>query len=185
MEGLGVAANVIAVIDLSAKVTSACAAYLKAVKNAKTDIGRLQSELRNLDAVLHGAEKLVKGPASSKLQTMGQLKAALSDASSQLQQLITKLDGKQGKTRKAMSHFGFRALKWPFESSEVESIIQGLEKNRNNISVALVIDNTALHIETQYVYFLSFKLFPFCDPYLFCSVSHSQLYFRFIYLHRR
>lgn len=145
------AANVIAVIDLSAKVTSACAAYLKAVKNAKTDIERLQSELRNLDVVLHGAERLVKGPDGSKLQTMEQLKKALLEASSQLQKLVTKLEDKQGKGRKVMSHFGFRALKWPFESSEVDSIIRDIERNRNSISVALAIDNTVLQIETQYV----------------------------------
>ncbi|KAM6516571.1 hypothetical protein FALCPG4_014752 [Fusarium falciforme] len=149
MEGLGVAANVIAVIDLTAKATLACAAYLKAVKNAKTDIERLQSELRNLDVILHGAARLVKGHDGSKLQTMGQLKGALSNASSQLQQLIVKLEDKQGKTRKAMSHFGFRALKWPFESAEVASIILDMERNRNNISAALVIDNTALQIETH------------------------------------
>ncbi|KAL2671510.1 hypothetical protein Neosp_014100 [[Neocosmospora] mangrovei] len=149
MEGLGVAANVIAVIDLSAKVTSACAAYLKAVKNAKADIERLQSELGNLDVVLRGAESLVEGPNASKLQTMEQLKKALFDASSQLQRLIIKLEEKQGKTRRAMRRFGFRALKWPFQSSEVDNIIRGLEKSRNNISVALVIDNTVLHIETH------------------------------------
>ncbi|UPL02572.1 hypothetical protein LCI18_013506 [Fusarium solani-melongenae] len=151
MEGLGVAANVIAVIDLTAKVTSACAAYLKAVKNAKTDIERLQRELRNLDVILQGAARLVKGHDRSKLQTMGQLKGALSDVSSQLQQLIVKLEDKQGKTRKAMRHVGLRALKWPFESAEVASIIQDMERNRNNISAALVIDNTALQVETQYV----------------------------------
>ncbi|KAJ4311649.1 hypothetical protein N0V84_010328 [Fusarium piperis] len=150
MEGLGVAANVIAVIDLSAKVTSACYAYLKAVKNAKTDIERLQGELKNLDVVLRGAERLVKGPESSKLQTMEQLKAALLEASSQLQKLMTRLEDKRGKGHKVMSHLGIRALKWPFESSEVDSIIQGIERNRNSISVALVIDNTALHIKTQY-----------------------------------
>lgn len=158
------AANVIAVIDLTAKATSACAAYLKAVKDAKTDIERLQSELRNLDVILHGAARLVKGHDGSKFQTMGQLKGALSDASSQLQQLIVKLEDKQGKTRKAMSHFGFRALKWPFESAEVASIIQDMERNRNNISAALVIDNTALQVETQYVY----RVLP-----LLCFTNHG------------
>ncbi|RSL44392.1 hypothetical protein CEP54_014706 [Fusarium duplospermum] len=149
MEGLGVAANVIAVVDLSAKVTSACAAYLKAVKNAKTDIERLQNELRRLDVVLHGAERLVKSPNGSKLQTMEQLEKPLSDASSQLQTLITRLEEKQGKTRRAMSRFGFRAFKWPFESSEVDSIIRGLEKSRDDISMALAIDSAALDIETH------------------------------------
>jgi hypothetical protein len=42
LEGLGLAANVIAVIDLSAKVISWCYQYSKDVKNARADIEQLQ-----------------------------------------------------------------------------------------------------------------------------------------------
>lgn len=52
-----------------------------------------------------------------------------------------------------MSRFGIRALKWPFESSEIDSIVQSLDRNQDTISAALMVDNTALNIETQYVYF--------------------------------
>jgi hypothetical protein len=41
MEGLGVAANVIAVIKLSAKVASVCLDYSRAVKHAAKDIDQL------------------------------------------------------------------------------------------------------------------------------------------------
>ncbi|KAM0438507.1 hypothetical protein ACHAPT_001256 [Fusarium lateritium] len=84
---------------------------------------------------------------------MEQLQAALDEASSQLQQLMAKLENeledKQGKIRKTMSRFGFRALKWPFESSDVDAIIRNLDRSRTMLSSALIIDNTALHIETR------------------------------------
>lgn len=153
MEGLGAAASVIAVVDMSAKVASLCTDYFKAVKNARSDIECLQSELASLTIVLRGAERLVKGPDGNKLQTTEELEAALAEASVQLQRLIDELERKHGRTRKVMSRFGIRALKWPFESSEVDSIIQSLDRNQDTISAALMVDNTALNIETQYVYF--------------------------------
>ncbi|RSM00386.1 hypothetical protein CEP52_009131 [Fusarium oligoseptatum] len=149
MEGLGAAASVIAVIDMSAKVAALCTDYFNAVKNARSDIGRLQSELASLNVVLTGAERLVKGSGGNNLETTQQLETALDGASSQLKQLTTKLEGKQGKAHKAMSRLGFRAFKWPFERSEVDGIIRGLEKSRDDISMALAIDSTALHIETH------------------------------------
>jgi hypothetical protein len=41
-----------------------------------------------------------------------------------------------------MSRFGMRALKWPFESKDVQGTIQDLERCRGNISLALNIDQT-------------------------------------------
>ncbi|RTE83636.1 hypothetical protein BHE90_001824 [Fusarium euwallaceae] len=149
MEGLGAAASIIAVVDMSAKVASLCTDYFRAVKNARSDIERLQNELGSLDLVLRGAERLVQGSDGNQLQTTRQLEVVLYEASYQLQQLVDELNDKQGKTRKAMSRFGIRALKWPFESSELDNIIRNLERNRNTISVALNIDNTVLHIETR------------------------------------
>ncbi|ENH73556.1 hypothetical protein FOC1_g10001095 [Fusarium oxysporum f. sp. cubense race 1] len=43
-----------------------------------------------------------------------------------------------------MSRFGVRALKWPFESKDVEGTIQNLERCRGNISLALNIDQTVI-----------------------------------------
>ncbi|KAI8713795.1 NACHT domain-containing protein [Fusarium sp. LHS14.1] len=149
MEGLGAAASVIAVVDMSAKVASLCTDYFKAVKNARSDIECLQSELDSLTTVLRGTERLVKGPDGNKLQTTEELEAALAGASVQLQRLIDELERKHGRTRKVMSRFGIRSLKWPFESSEIESIVQSLDRNQDTISAALMVDNTALNIETH------------------------------------
>jgi hypothetical protein len=43
-EALGLATNVIAVIDLSARVASRCSEYYAKVKDARNDIERLQRE---------------------------------------------------------------------------------------------------------------------------------------------
>ena len=51
-EALGLAASVIAVIDLSAKVAAQCSEYYANVKNARDDIGRLQRETQQLKATL-------------------------------------------------------------------------------------------------------------------------------------
>jgi hypothetical protein len=56
-----------------------------------------------------------------------------------------------GSSRKAMRRFGIRAIKWPFESKDVDNIIHNLDKHRATLSTALIVDNTALHISTQYV----------------------------------
>ncbi|CAH0019226.1 unnamed protein product [Clonostachys rhizophaga] len=48
LEGLGLAANIIAVIDLSAKVISWCSQYSKDVKNARNDIEQPQQETHRL-----------------------------------------------------------------------------------------------------------------------------------------
>jgi hypothetical protein len=50
----------------------------------------------------------------------------------------TKLD--PGKTRKAMSRIGFRALKWPFTSKQVDKIISTLEGYEQTFSLALQVD---------------------------------------------
>lgn len=41
MDGLSVAANVVAVVEVSAKVASLCAQYCSAVKKSKQDITRV------------------------------------------------------------------------------------------------------------------------------------------------
>jgi hypothetical protein len=51
-EALGLAASVIAVVQLSAKVASLCVEYYTNVKNARDDIIRLQREADGLKVTL-------------------------------------------------------------------------------------------------------------------------------------
>lgn len=140
MDGLGVAANVIAVVELSAMIASLCVQYSLAVKHAKADIERLGEEVNSVTELLRGVQRLLQRPDNPQLSTSQKLRDALRDCFSQLTHLDTKLD--PGKTRKTMSRLGIRALKWAFESKGVEKVINDLERCKQTISLALQVDQT-------------------------------------------
>ncbi|KAL6409891.1 hypothetical protein AUP68_06293 [Ilyonectria robusta] len=58
-EAVGLAASVIAIIDLSAKVAVLCLQYSTAVGNARADITHLQSQLDDLGTTLQGVQHLL------------------------------------------------------------------------------------------------------------------------------
>ncbi len=140
MEAVGSAASIIAVIELSAKVASLCFQYSSAVKNARSDVERLQAELEGLKTTLQGAQRLLESPNGKRLQTSQGLRNGLIGYSSQLSQLRSRLEEKLNPGSARMSRFGFRALKWPFESKEIDSIIKNLERFRDTLSAGLAVD---------------------------------------------
>jgi hypothetical protein len=144
MDGVSSAASVITLIGLSAKVASLCLQYLNEVKNAKSDIERLRGELESLKIVLENARQLLQCSNGTRLQTSQRLRDGLDGCSSQLTELQTKLEKKLNTraARRRMSRLGIRALKWPFESKDVNGIITILERYRDMLSAALTIDQT-------------------------------------------
>ena len=140
MDGLSVAANIIAVVELSAKVASLCAQYCSSVKNAKEDITRLQGVVENLNDVFKDCHNLLDGPHGPKLESSQKLRNALKESSSYLNNLASKLE--LGRGRKSMSRLGIRALQWPFTSKEVDRIISGLRQSKENVALAMQIDQT-------------------------------------------
>ena len=113
MECLGTAASVIAVIELSAKVSSLCYKYYTAVNNAKNDIDRLCEELGQLKSTLEGACRLLEGPHAARLKTSQPLHDGVSSSSSRLTELQAKLEKKLqlGTRQKIMSRVGRSTLK--------------------------------------------------------------------------
>lgn len=140
MDGLSVAASVIIVIELSAKITALCLQYSTAVKDAKKDIQRLQTQVNNVEKVVKGVQQLLDGPHGTKLSTSQKLRQAIHGCRAQLQDIETRLD--PGKGRKAMSRLGLRALKWPFESKKIDEFTHKLESCNASISLALQVDQT-------------------------------------------
>ncbi|KAM0185994.1 hypothetical protein ACHAPI_011898 [Fusarium lateritium] len=141
-EALGVASSVIAVVDLSAKVFSLCLQYSREVKNAKDDIEGLRKEVATFQDTTEKLKALIDGPRGRELKASQHLVYAIEDGHSTLGKLEQQLRPSTG--RKAMSRFGMCALKWPFESKDVEGTIQNLERCRGNISLALNIDQTVI-----------------------------------------
>ena len=144
MEGLGAAASTIAVVELAAKVASLCLEYSSAVKSARADIERLRQHTDGLKTTVEGAQKLLQGPHGSRLETSQKLHETLNNTHSQLGDIATKLEAKlhTGRRAKAMRSLGMRALKWPFESKDMNKIIANLQRDQASFSAALQIDQT-------------------------------------------
>ncbi|KAL8366620.1 hypothetical protein RB595_010469 [Gaeumannomyces hyphopodioides] len=146
MEALGAAASAVAVIELGAKVGALCLQYSRDVKRAKDDIDRFRQQTEALKTIAEGAQRLLQGPDGSRFETAQNLRSALANARSQLDPIHTRLEEKlkNGRTHRAMRRMGLRALKWPFESKDVEKIISDLRQERDAISAALQVDQTKL-----------------------------------------
>lgn len=152
-EALGLAASVIAVVELSAKVASLCFEYHANVKNARDDITRLQREADGLKATLEQVQSLLNGPNGAKLETSRTLRNGVEDCFSQLDDLEKKLE--PGRKHKMIRRFGWRALKWPFKNKEVEGIVKDLGRYKEMISLGLQVDQTCV---TSYTFLVEQKL---------------------------
>ncbi|KAL6893443.1 hypothetical protein GGI43DRAFT_413354 [Trichoderma evansii] len=142
MEGLGIAANIIAVADLSAKLLSLFFQYSREVKNAKNDISRLSNEVKNFKKASASIQQLINGPHELKLQASRKLCDAVDEGLLRLQELEQSL--RPRRHQKAMSRAGIRALRWPFQSKDVERAIRDLAHSREAISLALQVDQVAI-----------------------------------------
>lgn len=128
MAELDLVACVIAVVDLSAKIASTCVQYSRDVKDSKADIGRFKQEVESVDNLLRHAKALLEGADKTSLSTLDELKNALAECETQLQQLNRALD--PGNRWKGMSKIEVRALEWPFKSREVDKAISSLGRSR-------------------------------------------------------
>ena len=140
MDGVSAAASVVALVEISAKVVSLCAEYYSHVKNAKKDIDRFRLEVEALIKVLRNLHQLAQKPGAAKLFTSNTLDESINLCLSDLRHFKKKLE--PGKGRKAMNRYGVRALKWPFESKELEKAIGVLERYKSTFNTALNVDQT-------------------------------------------
>src|SRR6478735_25879 len=65
---LGIAANVIAVVEISVKILQVCPQYSQDVTNAKADIAELQQEVETLYDTTKKVKTLIEGPQGAKLK---------------------------------------------------------------------------------------------------------------------
>jgi DNA-binding transcriptional MerR regulator len=140
MDGLSAAASVFAVIDISAKILSLCLQYSAAVKDAKKDVERIQRKVADIKVILEKIKQLLNGRDTTQLSTTHELSDSLKEYFRELEELGAELE--PGKTHKAMSRFGVRALKWPFKSKQVEKIVSSLERYEQTFTLALQVDQT-------------------------------------------
>ena len=69
MDGLSVAANVSAVVDMSTKIATLYFQYPIAVKDAKNDIERIGKKVGDIERILESIKRLLDGPHKAQLST--------------------------------------------------------------------------------------------------------------------
>ena len=141
MAGIGEVASIIAVVQVADRILCLCGKYTSDVKGAKNDIERLRSEVEALQKVLKSAGDMVDSSATEPYTTESVLEVlagSIRECRSALGEVETQLN--PGKERKIMSRFGLRALKWPFKSKDVTKIIEGLNRHKGTIILALNMD---------------------------------------------
>lgn len=138
MDGVSGAASVVAIIDISAKITSLCFQYFIAVKDAQKDIERLSKKAGDITCILVQIEQLLKGQDKARLPSTDGLSESLGRCLKALKDLESKLDLE--KNRKPMRQFGWRSLQWPFTSKQVDKVVSGLEGYERTFILALQTD---------------------------------------------
>jgi hypothetical protein len=138
MAGIGEAASIIAVIQVTAQVVKLCGGYLSEVSDARRDVERLRSKALALKGVLEHAQRIVKDSKPGRLPVSNSVLESLKQCVSDLQLLQTKLD--PGKRRNVMKSFGWRALKWPFTKMEFEKTVEMLDGYTTTFNTALLAD---------------------------------------------
>jgi len=140
MDGVSAAASVVALLEVSLKVVSLCKEYYSKVKDAKDDINRFRLEFQTFVHILRGLRRLAEDSKTAHIFASQSLAGSITQCQSDLEILQQKLD--PGKHQKTMSRFGMRALRWPFQSSDVEKIMQSLERYKSTFNATLNIDQT-------------------------------------------
>jgi hypothetical protein len=140
MDGVSSAASVIAVIQLTGSLVKLCGGYIQQVRDARDEIFTLQRAIISLQGVVQDLHKFLRSDTGKDLPTSSQLASNVTACLSDLRALEAKLD--QGKGIKMMRKVGFRALKWPLKRTEVESIVQNLERYKSSFTLSLQVDQT-------------------------------------------
>jgi hypothetical protein len=150
---LGAAVNIVSIVQLSAEISIALVLYFQNVKNAPTDITRLQTQVDYTHSILTKLNALTNGPDGYRLKASTSLVKALNDCETQLQAIRKKLSvpnnqvpesSKDGLRKGVKAWFSKKAIhmKWPFTSKEIDALIANLQQITTILFQALQIDET-------------------------------------------
>ncbi|VUC32280.1 unnamed protein product [Clonostachys rosea] len=142
-EAFGLAVNCLTVIDLTVKVSSKLYDYGKNAANARENINRLHDKVLTLQKIARSIQALLDTQENfSNLPTMELLRQTVHRAEGKLHKLNDSLEVQS--SRQPMRMFGFRSLKWPFKSQDVERLVADLHECFQMLSQSLQVDQTSL-----------------------------------------
>ncbi|KAH7014279.1 uncharacterized protein B0I36DRAFT_425768 [Microdochium trichocladiopsis] len=138
-ETLGLVASVIAVVDLSSKLAKLCFTYSREVSGAQDDIFRFQERLAAIEALARRLQDLLRSPQAPR-DSHASLQAVLHGIRRRLGEAQKILE--PSTSRLMMSRVGVHALKWPFKSKAMATIIADLLQDEVAILAFLQADQT-------------------------------------------
>uniref|UniRef100_A0A0D2XTW7 Nephrocystin 3-like N-terminal domain-containing protein n=1 Tax=Fusarium oxysporum (strain Fo5176) TaxID=660025 RepID=A0A0D2XTW7_FUSOF len=146
-EVLGIAANVIAVVEISVKILQVCSQYGQDVTNVKADVAELQQEVETLYDTAKKVKTLIEGSQGAKLKASQDFALKITETLS----LLSKVDAKLQPPAKSSvrQHLGLKSLKWPFESGQVHLVVQRIRRCSESLSLALQVDEITLLFEAD------------------------------------
>lgn len=142
-EALGLVSSIVALVQLSASVYSATSKFYREAKEAKSKIGDLATQTRNLSGVLQSLSLLASSPLfdDAGVSVPDFRDTYIGSCQTTLHRIKRKLekaecDFESGSHRKLLS----RSLKWPFASQETNDLIVELSQHRDVLQLALSAD---------------------------------------------
>lgn len=130
-------AGVIAVIQLTGSLVKLCGGYIQEVNDARDEIFTLQRSIAGLHGTVQDLRKLLQSKNGEDLPTSRLVNDTI-DCVSDLRALEARLD--PGKGKNLMRKVGLRALRWPLKRTEVEGVIQSLERHKSSLLLSLQVD---------------------------------------------
>jgi hypothetical protein len=136
MDGLSVAASIIAVVQIAGQVTT----YLGDVKDAPRECENCMIELYNSNILLlqlkaRLSEPSSQGPWYAKVQALNVKDGPLDQYKRSLEDLLQKVEAPR-KLRKIVN-----ALLWSWIKEEVASLLAKMERLKTHVSIALGMDH--------------------------------------------
>lgn len=140
MDGISVAASVIAVIQITQSVGLFLRDLYRDIRDARTEIEQLYDSVVSLEIIAKGLDDLLKRRGVEMMNKslledpQGPLKKALSEVKAVKEKLDAQVvNSRFEKIALSVKESVKRSLKWPFKKEEVLDIVARLDNRRSNL----------------------------------------------------
>jgi hypothetical protein len=148
MEGLGVAASVIAVVQITQSLGVLLRDLYRDVRDARAEIEQLYDSIVAFEIIAKGLDDLMKRRSNMVMNPalledpQGPLNQALSELKVVKEKLeVQTVDGRFEKMRFSVEQSVKRSLKWPFKKGEVMTIVERVKNYKSNLMMDAVVNN--------------------------------------------
>ena len=148
MAEIGLILQIAELLQLTNTVLTSCWQYVLNVKNAPADINKVINEVSGLESLFKQLSTLTStGENDPRMASLKALYASPAGpfhaCTASLSEMVKKLEKISG------GNVVRRRLMWPFESGKLEELLNGLEKHKSTIMLALTGDSVEIHMETN------------------------------------